>query len=48
MGKKKKFKKVIEKTEEVLSELKNCSNGIFALVRGLTIDGKDVLGGRCI
>ena len=41
-------KAVREKAEEVLSELQNCPNWMFGLVKGLKIDSKEVDGGRCM
>ena len=37
-----------EKTDESLSELKNCPNWMFRLVIGLKTDSKKVDGGSCI
>ena len=34
-----------EKAEEVLTELTNCSNVMFGLVKGLKTDSKEVEGG---
>ena len=36
-----------EKSEEALTELQNCPNGMFRLVKGLKTDCKEVEGGRC-
>ena len=33
---------------EVLTELNNCPNGMFRLVRGLKAYGKEVEGSRCM
>ena len=41
-------KAVIDKAEEVLTELKNCPNGTFRLVKGLKTDSKEIEGGRCM
>ena len=35
-----------EKAEEVLTELTNCLNGIFTIMKELKIDSKEVEGGR--
>ena len=40
-------KAMIEKTEDVLTELKNCQNGMFQVGKGLKIDSKEVEKGRC-
>ena len=50
---KNKAKKVVskairEKAEKAHTELKNCQNGMFRLVKGLKIDSKEVEGGRCM
>ena len=37
-----------EKAEEVLTDLQNCSNGMFRPVKGLKTDSKEVEGGRCM
>ena len=37
-----------DKTEYELTELQNCPNGMFRLVRGLKTDSKEVEGGRCM
>ena len=37
-----------EKVEEALTELINCQNGMFRLVKLLKTDSKDVEGGRCM
>ena len=37
-----------EKAEEALTELRNCQNGMFRLVKGLKTDSKEVEGGRCM
>ena len=37
-----------EKAEEAVSELENCPNGMFSLVKGLKTDSKEVEGGRCM
>ena len=37
-----------EMAEEVLTELQNCPNGMFRLVRGLKTDSKEFEGGRCV
>ena len=37
-----------EKVEEALTELQNCPNWMFRLVKGLRIDSKEVEGGRCM
>ena len=34
--------------EEVLTELENCLNGMFRLVKGLKTDSEEVEGGRCM
>ena len=37
-----------EKVEEVLTEIQNCPNWMFGLVKGLKTDSKEVEGGRCM
>ena len=37
-----------KKTEDVITELQNCLNGIFRLANGLKTDRKEVEGGRCM
>ena len=37
-----------EKTEEALTELQNCPNGMFRLVKGLETHSKEFEGGRCM
>ena len=37
-----------EMAEEALTELQNCPNGMFRLVRGLKSDSKEVEGIRCM
>ena len=37
-----------EKAEEALTELLNCPNWIFRLVKGLKTDSKEIKGGRCV
>ena len=37
-----------EKTDEALTELQNCSDGMFRLAKGLKADSKEGEGGRCI
>ena len=37
-----------EMAEEALTELQNCPNGMFRLVKGLKTDSKDVEGERCM
>ena len=34
------------KVEEALTELQNCPNGMFQIVKGLKTDSKEVEGGR--
>ena len=41
-------KAMIEKFEEALTDMKNCPNGLFRLVKGQKIDCKEGEGGRCI
>ena len=36
------------KAEEVVTELIDCQNGMFRLVKVLKIDIKEVEGGRCM
>ena len=40
-------KAITEKAEEAFTELKNCPNVMFGLVKGLNIDSKEVERGRC-
>ena len=37
-----------EKAEEVLTEIQNCPNRMFGLVKGLKTDSKEVKSGRCM
>ena len=37
-----------EKSDEVLTELQNCPNGMFRVVKGLKTDSKEVEDGRCL
>ena len=37
-----------EKAEEVLTELQNCQNGMFRLLKGLKTDSNEVEDGRCM
>ena len=41
-------KALIEKSDEALTELQYCPNGMFRLVKGLESDSKEVEGGRCM
>ena len=42
------LKAMREKAEEALTELQNCHNGMFRLVKALKIDSKEVNGGMCM
>ena len=37
-----------EKSEEAFTELQNCPNGMFRLIKELKTDSKEGEGGRCI
>ena len=37
-----------ENTEEALTELQNCPNGMFSLAKGLKTESKKVEGGGCM
>ena len=41
-------KAISEKAEEALTELQNCHNRMFRLVKGLKTVSKEVEGGRCM
>ena len=37
-----------EKVEEVFTELKNCTSGMFEFIRLLNIHSNEIEGGRCL